>query len=425
MASALITQELKATGTANVIVILERSVPPSAVGVRAAAGARGRASVASDVAGLARHFLSGPRAGARRAIAGRRPRASAAARAVVAEVRPVRHYPNLGVMYGSVDRDGLAALRADRRVSGVTGAPPLSLIRPARVAPAKLAASVTWGLGALRVPDLWKQGLSGKGVLVGHLDTGVDGKHPALRRAIAHFAEFDDLGREVAPAPKPHDPDGHGTHTAGTIVGRPVSRRHVGVAPGAKLASALVIEGGDVVARVLGGLDWAVERNVRVISMSLGLRGWWEDFLAITRILRARGVLPVFAVGNEGRNTSRSPGNYGEALSVGASDEDSAVADFSSSQRFARAMDPIVPDVVGPGVDVLSAASGGGYVKMDGSSMATPHVAGLAALLMEAKPDKTIREVEAAIFASCRRGAMKEARAGRGLPDAVRALQAL
>jgi len=173
-------------------------------------------------------------------------------------------------------------------------------------------------------------------------------------------------------------------------------------------------------------MDWAIAQEVRVLSLSLGFRGWWDDFLALTTLLRERNVLPVFAVGNEGPGTSRSPGNYAEALSVGAHDNQKHVAYFSSSQRFDRKADAIVPDLVAPGVSVTSAKPGGGYQSMDGSSMATPHVAGLAALLMEARPERTAAEIEAAIFASCRLAdGMTEDRAHRGMPDGVRALAAL
>ena len=102
-------------------------------------------------------------------------------------------YENLGIAYGTVTKEGLAALRADPAVGEVRGAPQLSPIRPERVASARLTRRYTWGMGALRVPQLWKQGLSGDGVLVGHLDTGVDGRHPALKGALAGFAEFDEL----------------------------------------------------------------------------------------------------------------------------------------------------------------------------------------------------------------------------------------
>jgi subtilisin len=269
------------------------------------------------------------------------------------------------------------------------------------------------------------QGLTGKGILVGHLDTGVDGSHPALAGAVKVFAEFDALGNQVTGA-KATDSGEHGTHTAGTIAGQPTQGVHFGVAPGAKLASAMVIEGGNVLARILSGMNWAVGQEVRVLSMSLGLPGSSDAFLAITQILRARGVLPVFAVGNEGPGTSRYPGNYAETLSVGAIDSAGAVADFSSSQRFKRKKDPIVPDLVGPGVDIVSCVPGGKYMQMSGTSMATPHIAGLVALLMEAKPEKTIHEIEGALFKSCSlKPGMLPNRANRGFPDGLIALSLL
>jgi subtilisin family serine protease len=341
---------------------------------------------------------------------------------------PFIEYPNLGVALGTVDRAGLQSLRDDKRhIAEVVAAPQLSIIRPTRVTAAKLTRTITWGIEQLGAPTLWDQGFTGKGILIGHCDTGVDGSHAALRNAIAKHAVFDDLGRKVKRPPKPPaDTDGHGTHTAGTLVGRPVGGRHIGVAPGARLASATVIEGGDVAARVLGGLDWCVSLGVRIVSLSLGIRGIGDEWQAITQVLRAKNILPVYAIGNEGPGTSRYPGNYPEALSVGAMSRDHRVADFSSSQRFLRQADPMVPDLVAPGVEIVSAKPGGGYQAMDGSSMATPHIAGLAALLLEARPKATAKEVEAAIFESCTLlPGMSSERAGRGVPDELRALASL
>lgn len=160
--------------------------------------------------------------------------------------------------------------------------------------------------------------------------------------------------------------------------------------------------------------------------MSLGLRDFTPAFEVVINGLRAAGILPVIAVGNEGPDTSRSPGNYANVLSVGALDHGDIVADFSSSQKFNRAEDPLVPDLVAPGVGVLSCIPGGRFAEMDGSSMATPHMAGLAALLFEAKPNATIEEVERAILASCQRPAgMIADRGNRGVPDAVRAFEIL
>jgi subtilisin family serine protease len=444
----VIEQDLEASGVAPVIVVLKQ------------AGAS--AAAASSAGSISKHFVSsersqesalladlatggGPvmatvteRAGRRRPAAGdesarlaarlrHRPVVSAEAATQPEPPPAVRYYPNLGVAFGTVDRAGLAALRSEAEVSEVVGAPKIGLIRPTRVRSAALRASRTWGIRRLGVEALWARGFRGQGVIVGHLDTGVDGRHPALQRAIHAFAVFDELGRQVVPDPTPaFDTEDHGTHTAGTIAGRAVGGRFIGTAPKAMLASAVVIEGGQVVARLLGGMDWAIGQGVRILSMSLGLRGWWTEFIPITQILRARGVLPVFAVGNEGAGTSRSPGNYPEPVSVGAIDRLGNVATFSSSQTFVRNVDPTVPDLVAPGVSVLSARTGGGYQMMDGTSMATPHVAGLAAVLLSAKPDATVDELERAILASCALDATwMPDRVGRGLPDAQRALDVL
>src|SRR6266540_1079296 len=202
-------------------------------------------------------------------------------------------------------------------------------------------------LKRMNIPKLWAQGLTGKGVFVGHLDTGVDGRHPALKGRIEEFAEWDFLGRKK-PRASAHDSGEHGTHTAATICGVAVKGRHVGVAPGAKLFSGLVIEGGNATARILGGLDWLVGNNVRIVSMSLGYPGYDPVFLELVKRLMRGNVLPVFAIGNEGPNTSRSPGNYPGTLAVGALDESDPdrTADFSGSQHFTRKRDPDKPDVL-------------------------------------------------------------------------------
>jgi subtilisin len=452
--------ELEATGYCQVLVVLEPSALPDTTAVTLTAPRRRRrgsanliAAVESDVqtwatpelADLERYFTVAPAAqDAALAVANARsamkhvqrtyslqPTAEAHAAlgdlvaAIETEPPKVRVYPNLGLMLGTVDNSGLSGLQSDSRVREVHVAPQLSLIRPTDVAAAKKQTGLTWGLQLLEVEQLWNAGITGEGVLVAHLDTGVDASHPALNGAIAQFAEFDLLGKLVANATA-HDSDTHGTHTAGTIVGRRVSNTSFGVAPGAQLASALVIEGGNVVARILAGMDWAVGLKVRILSMSLGLRGYTPAFLTLTRLLRARGVLPVFAVGNEGPGTSRSPGNYVEALSVGACDQNQTIAGFSSSQRFARASEPVVPDLVGPGVQVVSCVPGGKYAVMSGTSMATPHVAGLAALLAQASPSATPDQIETAIFNSCALppGVSAE-RGNRGVPNAVRAFEHL
>jgi subtilisin len=422
-----IASSLKATGVADVIVVLKRAK----VGQLAATG---------DLlpARIIRHFhtsrLSQDGAllealSARGAVFSARAAAGGTSAehisATAAPASKARYYPNLGLVLGTVDRAGVAALRNESSVDQVVDAPQLRLIKPVVTAAAEMQSGYTWGLKALGVDRLHAQGLTGHGVLIGHLDTGVDASHPALAESVKLFAEFDSLGNQVGGA-KAQDSGEHGTHTAGTIAGRPIRGVHFGVAPGAKLVSAMVIEGGNVLARILGGMNWTVGQKVRVLSMSLGLPGYDEAFLALTQILRARGVLPVFAVGNEGAGTSRYPGNYVEALSVGAMDSEGNVADFSSSQRLKRKKDPIVPDLVAPGMDIVSCVPDGKYMQMSGTSMATPHIAGLAALLMEAKPGKTIDQIEAAIFKSCTlNGGNLASRANRGFPNGILALDLL
>lgn len=400
-----ISQEMRASGIAKVIVILKTTAA--------------KADTEKIRNNVEKHFVTSKLSQF----------SALAASSIHRDDKPpaVRFYPNLGIMLGTVDQQGLAGLRAEKQaVANITGAPQLSLIRPTHSTTAQLSQKIAWGIEALGIPELWKEGYTGKGVLVGHLDTGVDGSHPVFNGAIAEFAQLDWMGREIKPVPKPYDSDDHGTHTAATIAGRPTQGRSVGIAPGASLACAMVIEGGDVIARVLGGMDWAVGKGVKILNMSLGFRGWWQDFLPLTQLLRRRNILPVFAVGNEGPGTSRSPGNYWQALSVGAIDQKNRVPNFSSSQRFKRKKDPIVPDLVAPGVDIISACPGGGYQMMDGTSMATPHIAGLAALLWEAKPKATENQIERAIFKSCQlEESMDSERCSRGIPNGPRALAAL
>jgi subtilisin len=383
--SGLVDLRLAATGNAQVFVFLKRDTKASKKEVTKELGKHFSAEKESQVASLAL------------ARGGRGSRSPAA----------FRYYQNLGVVLGTVTPEGFKSLRqrvGAELVDSVHLAPVLRMIRPVNV-----AASVdpvdplTWGLKEMEVDKLWAQGFTGSGILVGHMDTGVDGTHPALNGAIGAFAQFDELGNEVSPTPTAFDSAEHGTHTAGTIAGRPFNNTNVGVAPEAQLASAIVIEGGNIQARVLGGIDWALQQRAQVLSMSLGFIGWVPSFIPIIQVLRQNNCLPVIAVGNEGVGTSRSPGNYVETLSVGACEEggDWEVADFSSSQFFQRDDNSLVPDVLGPGVNVLSAKPGGGYQSMDGTSQATPHIAGLAALLRHARPAASVDQIESAIFGSC------------------------
>lgn len=273
----------------------------------------------------------------------------------------------------------------------------------------------TWGLRRLRIPALWDEGLTGKGIRIGHLDTGVDASHPALGSVVAAFAELDHLGLQLR-EPVWRDTGHHGTHTAGVIAGRHVGAARFGVAPEAQLVSAIVIDGGDLFARVLGGVEWALARGVRILNLSLGVPRTDAAFLALSRRIRRRGVLPVFAAGNGGSSLSHFPMACAGALSVGAMTRDDDV--------WPR--DTHLPDVLAPGTDVLSCLPRGGYGELAGTSMAAAHVSGLAALLMQGVPSATVDDVERAILESCAplRGLSPE-HFNCSVPDGPRALARL
>lgn len=283
----------------------------------------------------------------------------------------------------------------------------------------------SWGLQRLDIEICWQYGFTGAGVRIGHLDTGVDGVHSALSSRMAEFQEFDQDGFPT-PGTLPQDFGSHGTHIAGIICGRPCEDLSIGVAPDAELCSGMVIEGGKCLVRVLAGLDWMLDCRVRVLCISLGVPGYNPLFETILSRLKKAGVLLIAPVGNRGTGHTCSPANYAGVIAVGAIDSNDRVARFSGSQLFKRAVDFAKPNLVAPGVDIPSAKPGGGLQTRSGTSMAAAHVAGVAALLFQAKPDATAEEVEEAILTTCTPlPGSNEERCGRGLINPVKALDAL
>jgi subtilisin len=346
---------------------------------------------------------------------------------VPAKAKAMRFYPNLGIMLGSVDKSGLSALTGNESEVATIGlAPQFGLIRPQEaMALSGQPSGTSWGISRMKADKLWDKGIEGEGIYVGQVDTGVDAKHPALKHAIDAFAEFDLMGEEVAGAAA-RDSGDHGTHTAGLIAGKEYKGLRFGVAPKAKLACAMVIEHGDFAARLLGGLNWCVGQGTRIINISLGRRGYHQQFIDIIRILRAREILPVVAIGNEGPNSSRSPGNFKDVLSVGAMDDEDNIWLDSSSMRMPGPPAYSKPDIIAPGVDMWSCLPGKKLGAYNGTSMAAPHIAGLAALLWSHKPDAPMAKIEKAIIKSCKRPAsITSMRGNKGVPDAAAALKLL
>ncbi|PWD50878.1 hypothetical protein C8046_09660 [Serinibacter arcticus] len=246
----------------------------------------------------------------------------------------------------------------------------------------------TWGLLATGVvgPDGVATAWDGSGVLVAVLDTGVDEAHPDLAGRIA-------LSRSFVAGEAVHDANGHGTHVAGTIAGAQApagGQRRFGVAPGSDLLVGKVLgDGGSGTSGgVLEGMNWAVEQGAHVISMSLGSavgegQGYLHYYEAAARAALAAGSLIIAAAGNEGRRPVGSPANCPSVMAVAALDQRLLRAEFSC---IALNGDGGELNLAGPGVGVYSSwpVALGSYRSLDGTSMATPHVSGLAALAVQA-----------------------------------------
>ncbi|MBP1923654.1 subtilisin family serine protease [Halorubrum alkaliphilum] len=273
----------------------------------------------------------------------------------------------------------------------------------------------TYGVSMVNAPTVWESRTRGSGARVAVLDTGVDADHPDITLRSddpddptypGGWAEFDLDGSEVEGS-EPRDSNGHGTHVSGTVAGGDASGTAIGVAPEAELMHGLVFPDGSAsTASVIAGIEWAVANDADVVSMSLGLATDDESvyepaFVEPIENARQAGTIVVAAAGNDGENVTTSPGNVRSAVSVGAVDPDREVAAFSSGERVdtddawgseAPADWPdeyVVPGVSAPGVDVESAAVGGGTREASGTSMAAPHVAGALALLRADDPDLT------------------------------------
>jgi subtilisin family serine protease len=290
----------------------------------------------------------------------------------------------------------------------------IKLIQPKALAyetPAKQEAKdgLTWGLKHLEIPKLWEK-TKGQNINVAVLDTGVHGKHPALDGRVTDFLIIDPLGNRIK-TDTSFDSDQHGTHVCGTIAGgKTADGISIGVAPEANLFVGGVLVGNATLGTLVEGISWAVEKGADIISMSLGFPYYEPLFAELFKaLIEQYGVLPVAAIGNENYGNSSSPGNALGALSVGAVEKLSAskvdVAFFSSGASLVfpgEGLNAVVtkPDVVAPGVHVYSSIPPANrhdgvyeYAYFDGTSMATPHVAGVAALLMAAKPTTPVDDI--------------------------------
>ena len=275
----------------------------------------------------------------------------------------------------------------------------------------------------------WETGLTGKGVTVAVLDTGVDVSHPDLADRVSATRSFID-GQEVA------DRNGHGTHVTSTVggSGKASDGKEQGVAPGATLAVGKVLsdQGSGSESQIIAGMEWAArDVHAKVISLSLGSTepsdGTDPMAAAVDTLSAETGALFVIAAGNTGAPSSiGSPGAADSALTIGAVDSADEAAYFTSAgPRYGD--NALKPDLSAPGVDILAARSGlvdgsGYYTSMSGTSMATPHVAGVAALLAEKHPDWSGAQLKDALMSTSKQLDASAYVLGAGrvsVPDAI------
>ena len=257
-------------------------------------------------------------------------------------------------------------------------------------------------------PEAWAAGFDGAGSTVAVLDTGIDAEHPDLADALVAAENFTD-------SPDAVDRDGHGTHVASTVLGSGAASggSHRGVAPGAGLLVGKVLgdDGYGELSWIIAGMEWAVAQGADVVNMSLGNNelGACDDPMvqAVDALSAASDTLFVIAAGNLGgpAETITSPGCAASALTVAAADLTDATASFSGRGPV-PVTHAVKPDIAAPGVGVTAARAGGrgdaAYTDMNGTSMATPHVAGAAAVVAQAHPDWTGEQVKAALQSTVR-----------------------
>ena len=230
---------------------------------------------------------------------------------------------------------------------------------------------ITWGVNRVHAPAAWDT-TEGAGVKVAIIDSGIDLSHPDL------VGKVDGGYSAITKTERPEDyqdDNGHGTHVSGTVAALRDGRGVVGVAPKARLYAVKVLDadGSGNLSDVIDGIVWAAKNGMQVANMSLGAPIDSEAMHAAVQFAKGSGLIIVAAAGNSGKEVG-FPGAYPETIAVSASDEHDHIAEFSSRGPQVQ--------FIAPGVDIVSDKMGGGFVSYSGTSMASPHVAGLAALVV-------------------------------------------
>lgn len=236
-----------------------------------------------------------------------------------------------------------------------------------------------WNMFTIQAPDSWTTS-TGNGVKVAVIDTGIDKDHPDI--TVAGGVGFADRNPFVIKQTNKWDDDnGHGTHVAGTIAALNNDIGVVGAAPDVSLYAVKVLtrDGSGYVSDIIAGIDWAVNNNMDIATMSLGGPGYSQAFQNAINGAHGSGVLIIAAAGNEGDSDTSTvetsyPAAYDNVVAVAATDADDNLAWFSNSGNYV--------DIAAPGVNIRSTWNDGLYNTISGTSMACPHVTGVAALVL-------------------------------------------
>jgi hypothetical protein len=301
------------------------------------------------------------------------------------------------------------ALAARPEVSRLVASQTLHIPPPSPGAGGRPTAPVEWNIQNVRADDVWSTfSVRGRGVVVANIDTGVQFDHPALSRqyrgrrssGVNHNYSWWDP-TNICAGDVPCDNIDHGTHTMGTMVGDDGGANQVGVAPRARWIAAkgcetnfcsdlaLLSSAEWILAPTrLNGSDPRPELRPHVVNNSWASERGDPWFMEAVTAWVASGIFPAFAIGNDGPGCSSSqpPGDYEQSYAAGAYDISNTIAIFSS--RGPSAFGGITkPNISAPGVNVRSSVPDDGYANFDGTSMASPHVAGTVALMWSAAPD--------------------------------------
>lgn len=344
-----------------------------------------------------------------------------------------RSFYIVNAIWVKAGREVALALAARSDVARIEGNPRIRNLEPVKLTPEEIQAAIDKanspqavepGVTYIRAPEVWSQGFTGQGLVIGGQDTGVQWDHPALINhyrgwngtTASHDYNWHDSihsggGVCGANSATPCDDDNHGTHTLGTAVGADSGTNQIGVAPGAKfIACRNMDQGNGTPATYLECFEFFLapypvggttaqgdpSKAPDITTNSWGCpasEGCSPGTLqAAVEAQRAAGIMPVIAAGNSGSACSTvvdPPSFYDASYTIGAfSSSTGTIASFSSRGPVtADGSNRRKPDITAPGVSVRSAVRGGGYSSFSGTSMATPHVAGAIALLWSARPE--------------------------------------